>query len=310
MGQGDIFSGVQTFAAVAEECSFRRAAARLGVSPAAVSKAVQRLEEELGVQLLLRTSRSVKLTGQGQRFYARCREAVQAIEVGRARASESRLDPRGEAHLTMPYILGPRLFVALPTLYATHKNLSVRISMTDRLLPLARHGVDLALRIGGSSPGSLVSKTLRQTRWVTVASPQYLARAGTPRTPAELEAHNCLHFVATNGKTREYSFVGARPALRGNLRIDQGEQLLHAARLGHGVAQVFDFMAHSAIKAGHLVELLADYSAPGPPIQALMLPERRRTPTVRALLSFVEFVVGWSLDRSLALSPAAKAGPA
>jgi DNA-binding transcriptional LysR family regulator len=292
MRSTDLFSGVVPFVYTAEERSFRRAAERLGVTSAAISKAVLKLEDDLGVRLLARTSRSVELTPEGERYLVRCREAITSMEAGRRSMTESRALPRGEVHLSMPFILGRLLVPALPAAAARY-----RISMTDRFVPLIAERVDVALRIGGQQPSSLVSKLLRRTRWITVASPSYLAEHGVPRAVRDLERHNCLRFVGPNGKVREPIFAAASakgdgPELRGNLLIDQGDHLLDAALVGLGICQALDFMVDDHLEAGRLISVLDDHVAPGPSVFAVTVAERRRAPNVKAMVAFLSEVIG------------------
>jgi DNA-binding transcriptional LysR family regulator len=290
---GDLFTGVLPFFHTAQERSFRRAAERLGVTPAAVSKAVLRLEEELGVKLLVRTSRTVSLTPEGSAFLERCREAILSVQTGRELLTQARKAPRGELRVTLPFILGNLVVPRMATLSARYPELSFRVAMTDRPLRLAEEGVDVAVRIGVPADSGLIGRHLRDSRWVTVGAPTYVARRGPPSHPGDLAGHNCLHFVAPDGRPREWTFLEpasgeARPTrVEGNFSIDHGEHLLAAAVSGLGLCQVLDFMVEEHLREGRLVEVLASYSAAGPPIYALCTAERRRSPNVTAFLAFL-----------------------
>lgn len=293
----DLFAGVLPFYHAARERSFRRAAERLGVTPAAVSKAVLKLEESLGVKLLARTSRTVSLTPEGAAFLERCRDAIAIVGAGREQLTASRKMPRGEVHLTLPFILAGLVVPGLSTLAGRCPELSFRITLTDRLLALVEDNIDVAVRIGAPADSSLVERKLRGSRWVTAASPAFLGRRGSPMEPKDLERYNCLRFVAPNGRPRDYTFCDPKtrqvaPApVRGNLLINHGEHLLDAAVAGLGVCQVLDFMVGDHLRGGTLVEVLAPWAAEGPPVHALIVPERRRAPNVVALLGFLEEVL-------------------
>lgn len=293
-GRDDLFSGVLPFVHAAELRSFRRAAERLGVTPAAVSKAVLGLEERLGTKLLARTSRSVALTPEGATFLARSREAVAALHAARDSVAEARRQPRGEVSLTLPFILARPVLREIGTFAARNPQLSFRVSATDRLVRLAEEDVAVAVRIGDLDDSSLVARLLRPTRWVTVASPGYLARRGTPRDPQDLSGHDCLRFLATSGRPRDFTLRDPRDGratrtwrVSGRMVIDHGEHLLEAAAGGMGVCQVLDFMVGEHVGSGRLVEVLAPFAAPGPPIHALALPERARSANVRAVFAFL-----------------------
>ena len=289
----DLFAGVLPFFYTAEERSFRRAAERLGVTPAAVSKAVLRLEERLGVKLLARTSRTVAPTPEGAAFQERCREAIASLEAGREAVSEARRQPRGTVHLSLPFILGRIVVPALPRLAARYPNLRFRLSMTDRLVGLVDDQVDVAIRIGELADSRLVSRRLRGSRWVTVAAPSYLARVGRPAHPSDLARHDGLMFVAPNGRPRAWTFRDPRSGaattvpVEPRLLLDHGDHLLAAAIAGLGVCQVLDFMITDPVADGRLVEVLGGHAAEGPPIHALAVPERRRAANVRAVMAFL-----------------------
>jgi len=293
----DLFSGVLPFLHTAEERSFRKAAAHLGVTTAAVSKAVARLEAELGTTLLNRTSRHVSLTPEGAAFLEHCREAVTRLQAGRELVAQAQKVAEGELKVSMPLILGRVVVPELGRLAARHPRLSFNLSLTDRFSRMAEEGVDVAIRIGELEDSSLVSRTLRVPQWVTVASPAYLGRSGTPRHYKELERHACLKFVTPSGTSREWEFRDRRDArpltvrTPDTFRIDHGELLVEAAVSGLGICQAFDFMVTEHLRAGRLVEVLAPYAAEGPPIRALCLPRRQSTPRVRVFLDFLQQVL-------------------
>ncbi len=289
--RSDLFAGVLPFVRAAEERSFGRAAASLGVTTAAVSKAVRRLEEDLGVRLLDRSSRVVSLTREGEVFLERCQSAVLNVRGARDAIEGIRREPHGEISATFPFILAPFVVSSLPRLGAQYPRLSFRFDVSDRVVRLGRETYDVAVRMGELDDSTLVSRLLRRTRWVTVASPSYLARAGEPKTASDLGAHNCLRFVAPNGKPAEWTFSdGKRPrsfAPEGNLLIDHGAYLLDAAAAGMGVCQVLDFMVAERVDAGELVEVLSSASAKGPDVRAVTSAARSTSANVRAFIAFL-----------------------
>jgi LysR family transcriptional regulator, regulator for bpeEF and oprC len=288
----ELFTGVIPFVHVAEASSFRRAAEQLGVSTAAVSKAVAALEDRVGVKLLSRTSRAVALTPEGRAFLERCREAVASVQAGRDQLAGARGQPRGEVRVSSSFILAGVVVEGLPLLAARFPELRVRLSLSDRLAGMPADDVDVALRVGARTSSTLKSRVLLRPRWVTVVAPAVVGRLGAPSTPADLAKHNCLRFMGTGGKPAPWWFAGAdgEPQLKdveGNFVVDQGEKLLDAAIGGAGVAQVLDFMAAPALRDGTLVEVLSRYGCAGPLIHAVTTPERGRAPAVRAFVDFV-----------------------
>ncbi|XXF75392.1 LysR family transcriptional regulator [Myxococcaceae bacterium GXIMD 01537] len=289
----ELFAGILPFVHVAEERSFRKAAERLGLTTAAVSKAVQRLEADVGVRLLERTSRQVALTAEGAAFLERAREAVAQVRAAREGAAQAQRAPRGPLTVTLPHILAPLVLPRLARLQARHPALTLHVRMSDRYSRLVDENIDVALRIGELEDSSLVAQRLLRTRWVTLASPGYLARHGTPTHPDELEHHQCLKFVGPRGTVREWVYrdgPGGAPRevrTRGAIDVDHGPALLDLAVAGAGIVHAPDFMMDERARDGRLVELLRDYSAEGPPVHALVVPGRQSVPRVRALLQIL-----------------------
>jgi DNA-binding transcriptional LysR family regulator len=283
--RSDLFAGVLPFVRTAEERSFRRAAERLGVSTAAVSKSVAKLEGELGVRLLQRTSRRVALTREGELFLERCRDAVAAVAGARDLMDESRRQPQGAVTLSVPFIVAPLLVPGLAEALARYPRLAVRVEFSDRLASLASGDADIAVRIGALEDSPLRARPLRTTRWVTLASPAYLARHPAPERPGDLAEHACIRFIAPNGRPRRWSFAGLGPlAVAGRLDVDRGEFLISAAEAGIGLCQVLDFMVADALRERRLVEVLAAHAAEGPPIHALTLAGRAASVNARAVV--------------------------
>jgi DNA-binding transcriptional LysR family regulator len=283
----DLFAGVLPFVRVAEQRSFGKAAASLGVTTAAVSKAVRKLEDELGVKLLGRSSRVVQLTREGEVFFRHCRQAVVDVHAAREAMEELRREPQGEIAVTLPFILAPLVVPRLSRLGAQHPRLGFRLHLSDRVARLSDEAYDVAIRMGDLESSTLVARKLRTPRWVTVASPAYLGRRGIPERPSDLAAHNCLRFLAPNGKPRAWSFRDESVAVTGNFVVDHGTSLLVAAESGMGIAQVLDFMIGDAWRAGALVEVRADHAADGPGVHALTTAGRARSVNVRAFMRFL-----------------------
>jgi DNA-binding transcriptional LysR family regulator len=281
----ELFRGIVPFVAVAESLSFQRAAKRLGVSSAAISKAVLALEAELGLQLLQRTSRAVSLTHEGEQFLARCQGAVAQVSFAREQLRGARKGPQGQAVVSVPFVLAPIVVRALADLRLRHPRLSVRLVVSDQVSRLAAEGVDVAVRMGAVEDQSLIARPLRRTRWLTLASPEYLARRGTPARQSELGEHECVVFVGPDGRDRAWSFEAGPLSVPAALRLDHGPSLLDAARSGLGIVQVLDFMGANDVRVGRLVPLLQDVSAEGPQLNALCTARRRASANVKAIFT-------------------------
>lgn len=278
----DLFRGVVPFVTVVEEQSFRRAAARLGVSPAAVSKAVAALEADLGHALIVRGPRALTLTREGEGFFASCRPAVTAVMGARALVEGARREPQGQLVLSVPFAVAALVPPALAILRARHPRLSFRLVVTDRLTRLDEEPVDVAVRVGPLTDSSLVARRLRTTRIVTVAAPAYLARAGTPKRPVDLDGHDAIVLVGPSGKPYPWLFRSGPREVKALLSLDYAAALVDAALAGLGVMQAFDHMVDAPVRAGRLVMLFPDETAEGPPVHAVCAPGRKATSRVRA----------------------------
>ncbi len=277
--------GVPAFVRVAELGSFRAAARSLEVTPAAVSKAVARLEEHLGTQLFFRSSRRVALTTEGALYLDHCRAALDRMTAAEEALVASRRLAKGVVRASLSRVLAEPVLRGLAKARTRHPQLMVRLSFTDREARLAE-GFDVAVRIGALKDSPLVARHLHTPRWVTVASPRYLATAPPLRTPEDLKVHRCLHFSTPRGRVIDLAFP-ERVSSPHVLVVDDGAALVSAARHGLGVAQAFDFMVRDALRAGDLVEVLGDRDVPGPPIHALTPRGRLRVARVRVFVDLV-----------------------
>ncbi|MFV8749246.1 LysR substrate-binding domain-containing protein [Nannocystaceae bacterium ST9] len=290
----DPFSGIVAFVHVAEQRSFRKAAEQLGLSAAALSKAVAKLEDELGVRLFDRTTRRVEPTAEGELFLEHCRAALGSVREGRELLAEAQKVARGELTLSLPFILGPWLIERLPRFCARYPALRLQLRFTDRFSKLVDEHIDVAIRVGTLGDSSAIARKLMTTRWVSVAAPGYLARKGTPRRPEELAEHECLAYRGPRGaavdwwfRTKPKSRDSTTHPVDARVLLDQGELLVDAALAGLGVCQVLEFMVVEPLREGRLVAVLDEWAAAGPPVHALCKPGQQNVPKVRALLDFL-----------------------
>jgi len=292
----DLFDGVVSFVATSEARSFGVAAKRLGVTTSAVSKAISRLETDLGVRLLHRTSRSVTLTVEGEAFLLRCRVAVGEVHAARATLHDTQCAPRGLLRISLPHRLSRIVTSNLPSLLEAHPLLVVEANVTDRFVHLTEENIDVALRVGELVNSTCVAHRLRVLRLLTVASPAYLKKNKAPRTPEDLSQHNCLSFLLQTGIPQPWSFLrdGAplTMTVRGNLHADHGESMVSAALSGLGLIQAPDIMITDELAAQTLVEVLPEFVAAGPPLTAICVPGRENSPKVRAYLNLLVNLFG------------------
>ena len=253
--------------------SFTAAAQRLGVSKAAMSQRITELEQAAGVPLVQRTTRSVRLTEAGQQLADATGSAFAAIATAFAGIQDLAEQPSGRLRLTAPVALARQQIVPLlPDFLRAHPAVRIELDLTDRLVPLAQEGFDLAIRHSHAPPETHVAWTLCATRSVLVASRAYLRRRGTPVTPADLAGHDCLHYLRA-GEAPTWQLVdqaaGASAGAKltvpvaGPLSANNSEALREAALGGLGIALLPDFSTQEALRSGRLVAVLPGWRPSG-----------------------------------------------
>jgi len=307
-------AGMLVFAEVVATRSFTEAARRLGLSKASVSREVTRLERRLGAQLLRRTTRSMSLTEVGEVFYAGCQRVAEEAEEAERSVGALQAEPRGEIRLAASVSLG-QLHIAphLPAFLARYPKVRLRMDLLDRMVDLVGEKYDLAIRISGKlADATLVQRRLCPIRFVVCAAPSYLARNGSPRSPAELEKHNCLGVAAV--PWRLMLARGRKLRLSGDLHIDNGDALRRVAVLGHGVVCLPTYLVGEDLRAGRLVRVLPEQLVLEASAFAVQPQNRNPSPKVRALVAHLAEVLGpeppWDQRAPRAARPAApRRGP-
>ena len=276
------------FLAVMETGSFAQAAQRLGTSSGQASKLVSRLEAELGVRLLNRTTRSVVPTEAGQAYHDRLRPLVEELDTLDGEIRNISQTPRGRLRVTAPLTFGIlELAPALNEFAARYPEIELDVSFSDRAVNVVEDGFDLALRIGRPSDSSLIIRKLCSVRIVAVAARTYLDRHPAPETPADLARHDCI--IDTNMRDPHRWPFGDAPgaAISGRLRFSNAEACLRAAEAGLGIACVPAFVAGRAIRAGRVVALLRDHEAEPYDIHLLYPHSRHLAAKVRLLVDML-----------------------
>lgn len=287
----DHLDGLRLFARVVERRSFTEAAADLGLSRSTATEAIRRLEARLGARLLERTTRVVAPTLDGMQFYERCVAILADIEDAEAtlRAGE----PHGLLRIDAPGLLTRSfLLPGLPAFLERHPKIDVQFGQSDRLVDLVREGVDCAIRVGEPADSSLAMRRLGSIAEVTVASPAYLARYGTPRAVEDLDGHQMVGFISSRtGEAMPLEFVvdGATrevvlPARASSNNSDTNADL---ARHGFGLVQAPRYRFARELKTGALVEVLPD-CPPSPTALSALFPQARQVaPRLRVFLDWV-----------------------
>jgi DNA-binding transcriptional LysR family regulator len=252
---------IRTFTEVVDSGSLSRAGARLGMSKSMVSRRLARLEEELGVPLLARTTRGMSLTEAGADFRPYAERMVAELQSARDALSRQG-EATGRLRLTAPLSFGAsHLGPVLAELALRNPSLEISTSYSDRVADLVGDGFDAAVRLGNLSDSSLIARRIAPVRALLVASPGYLARAGTPRTPADLAGHEAVpHGDQVWQFRRDGKTFTHRP--RGRFTADSGAAELAAVVAGLGVAVMPAFLAGPAIERGEVVTLLDEYAIP------------------------------------------------
>lgn len=255
---------------VAQLGSFTKAAQRLSLSKAAISQRIADLERAMGAQLVARTTRSVRLTEAGQRLVEDTEASFAQITRSLAELRDAAGQPRGLLRITAPVALG-RQHVApqLDAFLRRYPEIRIELDLSDRLVPLAQEGFDLAIRHTSAPPDTHVAVKLCDSRALLLASSAYLKKQGTPMHPAELAAHACLPYLRPGPAVWLFEQRGnagperLKVPVQGPLRAANSEVLREAALAGLGIALLPDFSAAPAVRAGRLKELLPDWRPVG-----------------------------------------------
>jgi DNA-binding transcriptional LysR family regulator len=272
----DRFDAMRVFVSVATRGSFAEASRSLRLSPSAVTRAVAWLEDELGLSLLTRTTRSLRLTERGATFLESCRQILDDLDDAERRVRGEDAEPRGEMTVAAPVVFG-RLHVMpiVDGLLRAHPALKVRLLLSDRNVHLVEEGVDVAVRIGSLADSSLVATTLGAVSRVLVASPAYLAQRGAPASPLDLSAHDLIAFDGL-GSVDEWSFATLDRPLRiePRLSINSLDAALAGAEAGLGITRALSYQVEAAVREGRLALVLQAFATTPLPVSAVY-PARR-----------------------------------
>lgn len=278
---------VLAFVRVAETGSFAKAAERMGLSKPVLSRRVARLEGQLGARLLTRTARGARPTDIGEAYYARAAGILADLEAAEEVVAAAATRIAGPIRLSAPLSFGiAYLAPALAEFVREHPAIELDAEFEDRAVDLAAGGYDLAVRIGNLADSALIARRIAPVRRIVLASPDYLARRGRPRVPADLAGHDVLLYAGEQWRFRsgtEWETVRVEPRMRAN----NGEMLRAAAEAGLGICILPSFIASPAIAAGTLEPLLRDFPLPESGLFCVMPPGRGTTARVRALVDFL-----------------------
>ena len=284
----DLPSLIVLFARVVDAGSFSEASRELKQSPSAVSKQIAHLEDRVGVRLLVRSKHGVTLTDDGQTFYERCAEIRRSIAAAEELIVSFGDHPKGVLRVSTTVAFGrAQIIPTLPAFMAEHPDVQVAFDLTDSKLDHGQDLIDVAIQFTEQiEDQSLVARKIAHNRRVLCASPDYLARAGTPQNPEDLRAHNCLQ-LSTVSRFNEWHFKGFEDGgllLSGNFEANSADALYQATLSGLGVARLSTYLVGKDLREGRLIRVLPEYEDNGSDIYAAYSARRNMPPKVRAFI--------------------------
>lgn len=287
------FSAISSFVRVVEAKSFAAAAPQLGMTPSGVSRAVARLEEQIGVRLLFRSTRALRLTDDGESFYRRCKDILADLGEAVEALGYAKVKPRGKLRVAVNVSIGrAALIPQLADFEAQYPDIRLELSMSDRNTGLIEEGIDCAIRMGELEDSNLIARKLGYFSNVLCASPGYLARHGAPGNIDELKQHRCINYVyPTSGRPYQWQFdtPDGRIALDidAHLLINDGESVIQAAMAGLGIIQVPHWLAACAIGMGKLQVIMEDTICTGSPVWIVYPQKKHLSARVQAFIEWV-----------------------
>ncbi|MCP8690101.1 LysR family transcriptional regulator [Marinobacterium sedimentorum] len=285
----DLFRSMQAFVTVVQVGSMSAAAPRLGLSAAMVGQQIAALEERLGTRLLNRTTRRQSLTDFGLSYFEQCRDILERVAVAGEQAETLQQEPRGQLRITAPMTFGAEVLMpALGRYREQAPEVTLDIVLTDRNVDLVEEGVDAAFRIGTPPDGRLIARQLTSYRMMICASPDYLARAGMPRHPAELSGHDSIIFASTARSPWRLSKGDDRVEVTPvrSITVNSGRAVRVAACAGLGVVLQPAILLMADVQTGRLVQLFPDWRLGERPMSLLYYRDRQMTPRLRSFITF------------------------
>lgn len=297
----DRFREFEVFVAVVDAGSLSGAARRLGCTPSAVSKLIERLEGRIGARLLQRSSRAVSLTAEGRTFHRAAAHALEAVNEAESLMLDAAAPAAGtlKVHTTLNFAQH-QLAPVLPDFLSRHPRVRLEFLLSSDPVDLIQADIDISIQVGPVTNPSLVAKRIGTARWVVCAAPSYLQRRGVPRKPIDLQGHACLNFLPHMPRSAwPLRQPDGHPPLQpfGVLASNSDNLLRVLACQGLGIARLSDFHIAQDVHDGRLVALLADYELDEPePIYAVFQSRRNLSLRVKVFLQFLENRIGQRLS--------------
>lgn len=290
----DTIDGMRTFVTVVSEGSFSRAADRLGMSPQLVSKYVAQLEARLGARLINRSTRRLSITEVGQAYFERCRDVLADIEEMETAVGDAAVAAQGTLRINAPMSFGIlHLSKAIAEYQCGQPDVSVDLTLDDRVVDIVSEGYDIAIRIGRMPESSLVARRLAPIRLVICAASEYLARWGTPASPEDLKDHECLRYTLSSYSDQWRFRQGDRAhdvQVSGRFAASNGDAIRLAAMAGRGIALQPTFIVGEDIRDERLQRVLEDWEVEPLGLYAVYAHRKYLSGKVR---TFVDFLSGY-----------------
>ncbi|HEY2623269.1 MAG TPA: LysR family transcriptional regulator [Dyella sp.] len=289
------FAAISAFVRVVEAKSFAAAAAQLGMTPSGVSRAVSRLEEQLGARLLFRSTRSLRLTDDGASFHARCKEILADLTEATEALGYASRKPSGKLRIGVPAAVGRALLIPrLAEFEQRYPDIRLELSMCDYAYDLNEEGIDCAIRLGPLEDSSLIARKIGYLRNVVCASPEYLARYGAPQSIEDLKQHRCINYVAPNGRPRQWQFDTPSGQVSvdidAHMLINDAESVIQAVVSGLGITQTPHIIAACMLDFGKLELVMTDTMSTGKPVWIVYPQKKHLSARVQAFIEWVREV--------------------
>lgn len=292
---------LEVFVAVADAGSFAKAGGRLRLSPPAVTRAVSALEDRLGARVFNRTTRSLTITDVGQRFLESARRILADLDAAEKEAVGETAIPHGHLTITASVTFGRSALAPIVCGFLSqHPRVTASVVLLDRIVNLVEEGIDVAVRIGPLPDSNLIAKQIGTVRRVLVASPDYLARRGTPTTPTDLKLHSMIAFTGLM-PNREWRFNNEQSpnsvVLNPAFEINDALAAIQAAETGHGITIALSYMVHDKVREGKLTTILDSYTPPSLPVHLVYPQVRLLAPKVRTFIDYAAPRLRLALDQ-------------
>lgn len=288
----DKLSGLMAFVRTAELGSFVAAGRDLSLSPSAVGKSVARLEQQVGVRLFQRSTRSLRLTDEGRVFHERCRKILDDLDDAQETLARSTSAPHGKLRISVPTVAYHLLLPVLPAFMARYPDIELDIDFNDRFVDMIESGIDVAIRSGNLPDSRLTARPLQPVQHYFCAAPAYLERHGTPQCPRDLNTHLGIHFrFPASGKLLEWPLTRkpgeAESRIKPVLTFNNMEAVRGATLAGLGIGCMPDFLVREPLASGALQQILAGHIDGPNAFSLVWLSSRYLSPKIRAFVDFM-----------------------